>query len=272
MFIIAGLSVNAQVAVKSSQDTASARLSLIKTAAYSNSLTLSVIKQKNDTLTQSLRTIINSTDSNSIYSARTVNNLATNITTLTLIKKSNDTLNTTTRFSLNTLRNIDTLGIFKTVTVSCVSTNTGTAYSTGNTITGTLTPNCFSVYVGKGQYEITTVSMYPSASNTAIAMSMSVFNATLTSGGADKSTFTTTTAFNANYAGTYQFINIVPFGGSQIYESTKPLLSAAGSNNSSFYVNPDAAGNIYFVLWANAGFTPTNGATYTIKFNLKRTN
>ena len=181
-------------------------------------------------------------------------------------------INAKTLINGNTLKQIDSLGIIKTVTVSCVSTNTASAYSTGQTITGTLTPHCFSVYVGTGSWQVMSIAMYPSASISTLAINISVFTASLTSGGADKTTFTTTTTFNKSYVGSYQFVNIAPFGGSQIYETSKALASTLSSNIDSFYLTPDAAGNIYFVLWANAGFTPTTGATYNFKFNLKRTN
>lgn len=99
--LVLSFSGYSQVAVKSSQDTASARLSLIKSSVYrletavaatnaslaagnaslaalnasmtANTATLTLIKKNNDTLAQSLRQIIVNSDSASIYAARNGN-------------------------------------------------------------------------------------------------------------------------------------------------------------------------------------------------------
>lgn len=96
MFTLLSVTGFSQVATKVPQDTANARLSLIKNGVYRtdatidtvaqslrlqstaanqviSTATLALVKKNNDTLAQSLRTIINSVDSSSVYLARNGN-------------------------------------------------------------------------------------------------------------------------------------------------------------------------------------------------------
>lgn len=142
MFTLLSFIGFSQVATKPAQDTTNAKLALIKNASYSNSVSLVSIKKSNDTLAQSLRVILNSVDSNSVYSSRNNSLISTNTTSLALVKKSNDTLAQSLRVIINSVdsnsvylsRNSNVGGFTKKI-INTITTNTVT-YSSGDNIGG----------------------------------------------------------------------------------------------------------------------------------------
>lgn len=271
---------NTVTLVKESTDSINQNLRVVQARQNTQTNTLTLIKRETDTINQNLRVV----QAKQVIETNTLTTIKKGVDTTnqnlrgisaieTLVKKGVDTTNQGLRQVNKRLVYIDSIGQFKSVVVACVSTNTSDAYTTGKTITGTITPNCFSVAIGTGNYEIVSIQMYPSVSNPSVVMNIAVFTVSLTSGGADNTTFSTTTAFNAGYAGGYSFINTTPFAGSQLYESSKVATSGGLTpNGSSLYISPGTSGNVYFVLYAGGAFTPTNRATYNVKFNLKRIN
>lgn len=173
-----------QVATKVAQDTSNARLSLIKNSVYTqkqkldtlaqslrlqataanqtaSTASLTLIKKNNDTLAQSLRVIINSVDSNSVYSSRNNALITTNTTSLTLVKKGTDTIAQNTR------------AILAKSYVQRPSEKTGRTYLKGALTSQTATATSYTVTGGKKLY-VTSITLTTINTNTATIGSLAI--------------------------------------------------------------------------------------------------
>jgi len=245
------------VAMKKGIDTLNQTGRLQSTAALQTAANATLVASKKgvDTLNQSLRL-------QATAALQTAGNA-----TLVAIKKSSDTTNQYIRSLKLVVDSINQLSKIKTVTVACTSTNTGSTYAAGYVIGGTVT--CYTVSVGSGNWEITGAIMYPTTSSTVLAINVSIFSNTVTTG-TDNTAFASSTTFNSRYCGTFNLGTQAPFTGSQVY-SSKPVFGTSGQGDASVFVVP-TSGVITLLLWANTAFTPPTGQVYNIKLFLKKVN
>jgi len=250
-------------ATAANQTASTATLALINTGIATvastvgiNTATLAIVKQKNDTLAQSLRVIIANTDSNSVYSARIANAVDSN----SVYSSRNNSLITTNTASLAVLKaKLDTVNQnlryvgFKTKVLNSITTST-TTYTSGDNVGGIITcTNALRTTAGTG--ELTDFMIWSTETQTLSGV-IHVWNAS------PSGTYTNNAA--AVIAGDQtKLLGVITFGATDF--TTVGAISVAHIKNIGIPISGQAARSIFYTitLTSTPSWTATTTGMYT---------
>lgn len=250
-------------ATAANQTASTATLALINTGIATvastvgiNTTTLSLIKKNNDTLAQSLRVLIGSIDSNSVYSARIANAVDSN----SVYSSRNNSLITTNTASLAVLKaKLDTVNQslryvgFKTKVLNSITTST-TAYTSGDNVGGIITcTNALRTTGGTG--ELTDFMIWSTETQTLSGV-VHFWNAS------PSGTYTDNDA--AVIAGDQtKLLGVITFGATDF--TTVGAISVAHIKNLAIPISGQAARSVYYTITLTSAptWTATTTGLYT---------